>query len=358
MTRIAIEKWEAEHRKHVNAFLSEIDMLYDEAIDELVRIGMGYDFNDLSGKPFSFTMDKVRANEAKSITDSFRHKLNAIITVGVSTEWAFANEKNDTWVKQLFSNPRNGYMQHNLNALDAFLNRKIYGHKLSARVWNYAKQFEQFMEMALSVNLAEGRSAASISRDVRSQLKYPDKLFRRVRDKYGNLQLSKNARAFHPGQGVYRSSYQNAMRMARTEINMAYRQSDHQRWQQLDFIVGVEVKVSKSHEAWLAKEWRPRFKKGVIPPQEICDALAGKYPKDFKFIGWHPNCKCYAVPILANEGTGKDWWEEPENEVGTTPPIFDQWMRDNKDRIDSALERGKAPYWVTENAKYALKDKK
>ena len=333
-------------------------MLYDEAIDELVRIGIGYNFNDLSGKPFKFTMDRVRESEAKSVIDTFRNKLNAIITVGVTTEWAFANEKNDSWLKKLLTNPSDVHMQHNLNALDAFLNRKIYGHKLSSRVWNYTKQFEEFMEMSLSVNLTEGRSAASISRDVRSQLKCPDKLFRRVRDKYGNLQLSKNARAFHPGQGVYRSSYQNAMRMARTEINGAYRQSDYERWQQLDFIVGIEVKVSKSHEAWLAKEYYPRFKKGVVPPKEICDALAGRYPKDFKFIGWHPNCKCYAVPILANEGTGKDWWEAPDNAIDTTPPIFDRWMQDNKERIDRALERGKAPYWVVENEKYTLKEEK
>ena len=71
------------------------------------------------------------------------------------------------------------------------------------------------------------------------------------------------AQAYHPGQGVYRSSYQNAMRMARTEINSAYREADSIRWQQLDFIVGYEVKTSKSHVQWLAKFWYPRFKKGV-----------------------------------------------------------------------------------------------
>lgn len=358
MPRLAIEKWEAEHRRHIASFLAEIDQLYDETIDELVRLGVAYDYDPTTGKLFAFSDDKIKQREANGIIDGFRTKLNTIITVGISTEWAFANAKNDAWVKALFSNPKEGYMLHNLKALDAYQNRKVYGHKLSDRVWHYTKQFEEFIELSLSVNISEGRSAASISRDVRSQLKYPDKLFRRVRDRFGNLVLSRNARSFHPGQGVYRSSYQNAMRMARTEINGAYRQSDHERWQQLDFVVGVDIRVSKSHQAWLAKEWFPRFKHRPVMPMEICDAMAGRYPKDFKFIGWHPNCKCHAVPIIANEDNDKDFWETPDNEVTKTPDLFDKWMADNKERIEDAIKRGKAPYWVTENPQYTKKVEK
>jgi len=28
---------------------------------------------------------------------------------------------------------------------------------------------------------------------------------------------------------------------------------------------------------------------------------AGKYPKDFEFLAWHPNCMCNAIPILQSE---------------------------------------------------------
>ena len=31
---------------------------------------------------------------------------------------------------------------------------------------------------------------------------------------------------------------------------------------------------------------------------DICDELKGDYPKDFKFTGWHPHCRCYATPLL------------------------------------------------------------
>lgn len=242
-------------------------------------------------------------------------------------------------------------MLHNLDALEAFQQRMTYGHTLSERVWSIAKQFERHVELSLSVGISEGRSAANISRDARMYLNEPDKLFRRVRDAFGNLTLSKAAQAYHPGQGVYRSSYQNAMRMARTEINSAYREADSIRWQQLDFIVGYEVKTSKSHAAWLAKAWYPRFKKGRAP-LEICDAMEGKYPKSFKFIGWHPNCRCYAVPIIANEDTGKDWWEDAENEVADVPPRFKEWLIQNADRIEKANNRGTLPYWITENKQY------
>lgn len=122
----------------------------------------------------------------------------------------------------------------NLDALAAFQGRKVDGMDLSQRIWKYVGQYREQLESALDVGLGEGRSADELSRDVRQNLLDPNRLFRRVRDKRGNLVLSKAARAFHPGRGVYRSSYKNAMRLTRSEINMAYRESDWQRWQSLD----------------------------------------------------------------------------------------------------------------------------
>ena len=344
-------QWAQQHRAHVEEYLRQIDALYDAASEELVRLGIGYNYQPETGRLFTFSSNKSRRRQADASLSSFRDKLSTIITAGIATEWAFANDKNDSWVKQLSDNPKKEWMLHNLDALEAFQQRMTYGHTLSERVWSIAKQFERHVELSLSVGISEGRSAANISRDARMYLNEPDKLFRRVRDAFGNLTLSKAAQAYHPGQGVYRSSYQNAMRMARTEINSAYREADSIRWQQLDFIVGYEVKTSKSHAAWLAKAWYPRFKKGRAP-LEICDAMEGKYPKSFKFIGWHPNCRCYAVPIIANEDTGKDWWEDAENEVADVPPRFKEWLIQNADRIEKANNRGTLPYWITENKQY------
>ena len=107
-----------------------------------------------------------------------------------------------------------------------------------------------------------------MARDLKQYLKHPDKLFRRVRDERGILHFSKNAAAFHPGQGVYRSSYQNARRLAVTETNMAYRTADHERWQNLDFVVGIEIHLSSNHTC-KGRDGKPyRF-------EDICDQLQG-----------------------------------------------------------------------------------
>ena len=90
---------------------------------------------------------------------------------------------------------------------------------------------------------------------------------------------SKAAAAFHPGQGVYRSSYKNAMRLTRSEINMAYRESERLRWANLDFVVGFEIRLSNNHTTTDPKTGKK------VPFVDICDTLAGRYPKSFVFKG-------------------------------------------------------------------------
>ncbi|MDR0559496.1 MAG: hypothetical protein LBG92_04960, partial [Prevotellaceae bacterium] len=162
-------------------------------------------------------------------------------------------------------------------------------------------------------------------------LREPDKLFRRVRDQHGQLRLSQAAKAYHPGQGVCRSVYKNARRMAATETNIAYRTADFLRWQQLDFVVGIEVRLSGNH-----------------PVSDICDNLKGKYPKDFKFTGWHPLCRCYAIPVLK---TSEDSSTEPDdaNTVTEPPEGFQNWLAQNRDRIERAKS---LPYFLRDNSQY------
>ena len=188
-----------------------------------------------------------------------------------------------------------------------------------------------------------------IIRDVRRYLRNPDKLFRRVRDKHGNLRLSKAAKAYHPGRGVYRSSYRNALRLTATENNMAYRTADHLRWQQQPFVVGIEIKLSNNHTC-----------KGVIGRfVDICDDLAGVYPKDFKFVGWHPHCRCYCVPKQASKEEFMEYQQRLLNgedvsnyhfkgEVKDLPRNFKDWYTDNTDRIARAKSQ---PYFLRDNQK-------
>lgn len=164
--------------------------------------------------------------------------------------------------------------------------------------------------------------------------------------------MSKRASQFHPGQGVYRSSYKNARRLAVTETNMAYHSADHERWQQLDFVVGIEVRLSGNHTCLGRDGKRHEFR-------DICDDLQGRYPKDFKFTGWHPQCRCQAISILKTEEElmeenraimrGEDPPKESVNTVKDVPEGFKQWIKDNRDRIERAEKKGTLPYFLRDN---------
>ncbi len=239
-----------------------------------------------------------------------------------------------------FGDRARAWTQPHLDALEAFNKRKERGMNLSDRVWRLTNQFKSEMELALELGLGEGKSAAALSRDVRQYLNEPHRLFRRVRDEKGQLRLSKAAAAYHPGQGVYRSSYKNALRLTATENNMAYRTADHERWNDLDFVIGIEIKLSGNH-----------------PIEDICDEMCGVYPKTFKFVGWHPFCRCYAVPKLADEDefiTRQqaliDGNDTPQGgytgEVTEMPQCFTDWVQENAERIETAKSK---PYFVSDN---------
>ncbi|WP_423128238.1 hypothetical protein [Gaoshiqia sp. Z1-71] len=335
-------------------YVKKIEQLYLLAAREAANIAMINNPESDPDKPFSFSDYPQTKSRIDKIFNVFAVNLAAIIHNGTKTEWLAATNKNDALVDRLlkttdFKKEQVKHLyQRNLEALEAFQKRKIKGLSLSDRVWKYTRQFKGEIEMSIDIALADGRSAAELSRDIRGYLKEPEKLFRRVRNLRGNLVLSKNAMQYNPGGGVYRSSYKNAMRLARTEINMAYRESDFERWQQLDFVVGVEVRRSNH-----------------VFDCIVCESLKGKYPKDFKFIGWHPQCRCFAISILSTTDefikieTQKMRGEEPGamqsvNEVKNVPSNFTKWISDNQERIERAKSK---PYFIIDNSKYLINNK-
>lgn len=119
------------------------------------------------------------------------------------------------------------------------------------------------------------------------------------------------------------------------------RTADYERWQQLDFVVGIKVELINNHTC--------RGVKGEFV--DICDELAGEYPKDFKFVGWHPHCRCHAVPILKTPEEMKADNErimrgEEPSEVKEMPKNFNEWMKNNEERIKSAKSM---PYFIKDN---------
>jgi hypothetical protein len=247
-------------------------------------------------------------NQLKRLADQFAVDLKALIMEFISAAYEAAEVKNDRllmkYIKaagiaiagkmllkifgRLSGDPDSVTLDNivtltrNREAYNQFIKNNL---KLSPRVWKISRQNLKQIELYTSMGLAEGRSAAAISKDLRKFLRNPDARFRRVRDpETAKLQLSVPAKAYHPGQGVYRSSFKNAFRLARTETNMAYRRADQARWKSLDFVLGYEVKLSGSHEIY-----------------DICDEMQGQYPKNFTFVGWHSQCYCISVPVMASQ---------------------------------------------------------
>ena len=351
--------YEQQHLRNILRLEKRIGKLFDEAAARVALLSESVD--DFSPEEvFAFDKYPYLRNRAKKLMLELHGALSTTVADGVRTEWDLANAKNDLLVrsvlgsaaKHLSPERRARYFSTNAGACTAFLARRERGMNLSERVWNLTEQFKEELEMGLDLGLRDGVSAVEMSRTLRAYLRNPDALFRRVRDEHGVLHLSERAKAYHPGRGVYRSAYKNARRLAGTEVNIAYRTADHLRMQELDFVVGVEINLSENHTC-LGVDGKPhRF-------HDICDDLKGKYPKTFKFTGWHPHCRCFVTPILKTEEefdadtgrilNGEEPTEGSENEVNELPDEFKSWLQENKGRIDAATARGSLPYFIKDN---------
>lgn len=327
--------YDEQHRKHLMAYLQQVERLFYQLVGTAVFIALKTDYKELIASTlFAFAATKKGKAFEKELAN-FSNQLDQIIKDGITKEWAFANLKQDHLLREGLTKYKN------LEALEVFKVRKIKDFTVSDRVWDIAKKAQTEIELALSVSLEEGKSAVQLSREIRNLLNNPTALFRRVRDQYGNLVVSKNAQNYHPGQGVYRSAYKNALRLTSNEINVAYKSADWLRIQQNPDIVGFEVRLSPQHKVY-----------------DMCDELKGKYPKTFHFHGWHVGCKCHIITLLkTDEEIIKELKtdetlppESSSNYVAEVPNNYKQWVADNKDRFKNWKTK---PYFIEENSKVA-----
>ena len=349
-----MDEWDKKHTEDTEGLEKDIRQKFLDAILKaaaLVTLIRAF----RKEKPFSFEDYPATTERLQSLLKDLSSQIESAIAATIVTEWDLANARNDALSDRVFGKrkddlsaaARSLYYARNEEARLAFQKRRIDGLGLSERVWNLTQQFRQEIELGLDIALRDGLSASQTARRLRQYLNEPERLFRRVRDEHGVLRLSQAAKAYHPGQGVYRSSYRNARRLAATETNIAYRTADYLRWQQLDFVVGIEIRLSNNHTC------------NGKPFHDICDELKGRYPKDFKFTGWHPLCRCYAISILKTDEemaedtqkilNGEKPGTESRNAVKDVPDKFKKWISDNEDRI----ARSKSlPYFMRDNEKY------
>lgn len=338
------DKYENKHLQNIARAMRIIKALYYGAIDDITLTSSTI---TLKGNTFSLNQYPSLQNKVEQVLSRMQASIYTAVVNSIAQSWGLSNEKNNILVdRRLVSRrptakARTILYDPNKNALDAFIQRKEKGRNLSKRVWNTLEPFKAQLEQGLGIGISEGKAAKEMAKDLKQYLNQPDKLFRKVRDSKGVLQLSKAAKEYRPGQGVYRSSYKNALRLTVSETNIAYRTADHERWKAMPFVKGVRVKLSNAH---------PKF--------DLCDSMAGLYPKDYKFTGWHPFCICFAVPELVSDeeySKMEDYTlgltDKPPSikEVRDIPASAKEWIGKNKERVQGWKNK---PYWVKDNKEF------
>lgn len=358
--------------KRTEAYAEKVRLLFAQTVNDILAINKTMPKLD-DGVMFSFDGESLKKQkEVEALLRRLHSSVTMAIREGVNLEWAQANAEADKLIKSVFgqqvldSPEFTAWTQRNTAARDAFLARSEKGLNLSDRVWKSVRQLRDEMEVAMTVSMGEGKSASAMSREVRQYLNDPDLMFRRFRykkgeDKDGNPVYGRKWKkrvkdeatgkykwidydrdSYKTGAGVYKSSAKNAMRLTRTETNIAYRRADHERWQQMDFVLGQRVQLSKNH-----------------PKPDICDKLQGDYPKEFVFDGWHPQCFCFVTPILVdaeemakvNEAFLKGEKYIPKGQrVTEYPDNFKDWVKEHAADIADARDRGTEPYFIRNNA--------
>lgn len=362
-----------------------------EAYAEKVRRLFAYTVNQIcemnkrmpdidNGIMYSFDGDSKKVQqEVETLLRQLHAVTTAAIKQGIELEWEQANEECDKLVQSCFGrevlkDPMfDAYTTHNERAMNAFIARSERGLNLSDRVWKSVRQLRDEMEVAITVSVGEGASAQQMSRRVRQYLDDPDLMFRRFRYKIGEEDVKDDngkvidkkpvygrkwkkrikkedgsygwidydRDSYRTGAGVYKSSAKNAMRVARTETNIAYRRSDNERWQQMDFVLGQRIQLSKKH-----------------PKADICDDLQGDYPVEFVFEGWHPQCFCFVTPILMDAAEMRkarqarlrgETYTPRGKRVTDYPQAFKDWVSENADKIALSHDVGQDPYFVRHN---------
>lgn len=318
-----------ELSKRLAGYMMRVRNIYDGLNEKAAMLVESVGYEGLA--EFSFNDYPEIEREVKLLLSQFVGELQTLIYSGTSSEWRSSNTFQDAvadkalkyYRAQVHGDKFKHYYRDNNDQLKSFLQRKENGLNLSSKLWNQSKNYKESLEATISTAIEKGMSAVTLSKRLSKYLNDWPSLQADYQEKYGK------ATNIHDCE--YRS-----LRLARNEISMAYRSAEQARWQQFDFILGYKIKLSDSH---------PRY--------DICDDLAGDYPKDFKFRGWHPNCLCYTVPIVMSED--EYWSENRENSpnmVTAPPENFGKWVSENSERIDEARSRGTLPYWVMDNREF------
>lgn len=177
------------------------------------------------------------------------------------------NAAKETFVQSAWS-------RMNKQAVDAVMAWKPGGIAFSDRVWDITWATQKKMMSIIQTGVMEGKSAATLSRELRQYLAMPETLRGKV------------LKDFHPGAGVYKSAYKNAMRLASTELNRAFNEGVFRYAMKKTWITGFIVRAGSAE-----------------PCEEQCLPIRDKfYSKDeAPLLPLHGWCRCFLEPVIEGD---------------------------------------------------------
>lgn len=302
---------------------------------------------------YSIFTDKIVIKKLNKYLKANRKQFEITLLNSIQNEWDYANEKLWKGLRSKYAKTLDQVStfeklkeiaektsRNNVNSARKFYNEAKGGLTISNRVWLLYEQIPKEIDVIIQNAIKEGVSSDDLARSIQKDLKEPNRLYRKVKNKKtGKLEWSKAAQDYHPGQGVYRSSFKNANRLVRTEINRAYRYSQWLSIQDNPLVSGYRIVLSNNTENQCS----------------VCKQLAGDYPKWFLWTGWHPNCNCRMVPILITEAERKELYrltfmgkqaEFKPKLIDTLPVQMNDYLIEHKERV---LMASSLPYWLQDN---------
>lgn len=372
MSKKLTSKQQKEQLNNLFAVYSKrLDRLYSDYVKKLTSLGYGEDVleDDALFNFDNFPQLKARLNDI--FNDYYQNSLLCYKS-GITDGVALAYNHDEMVIGGYSVLTDKAIRVARDTAAVTFISNRLKtknGLNLAQIVWNYCQQTKSEFEMAMSNTIAdgikEGSSAEEIGKSIRKYLNDPDMMYRR----YHTIKVQKNGKkkdvvtwrrrriidgkvrfVEEPlekvGMGVYRSARKNALRVARTEINAAYHKARNERWQNEPFVIGQYIHVSPQHNI-----------------DDICNDLEGRYPKDYVWISWHPQCICTLDPITIQGEEKKEFYkrlmagEDMSNYVGRfavkdVPDYYKQYIKDNSEAIVKAGMRGKLAWHLQDNTKY------
>jgi len=337
MSDISLE-YRNKFLRHQLAYDRKFRPIFNKIADDFARLA-----NDPNAKfTRSFQFNDVINKKIDILIENFQKDALDLTELEIEKVWRLSNDKTDLIVKDYLKTitkiktaQKAAYFVPNISALKAFISGKHGVETLSDSIWEYATQLRGELKIHLGLGLMNGDSASVISRRIRQYLKDPEALFRRVRDSKGRLVASKAMIANAPGQGKYNSAYKNAMRVARTNTNQVYLLADHERWLKLPMVIGKKISLSAQHKIY-----------------DICDEVQGIYPKDFFWVGWHPQCLCTQVPVLMPKKDFNEYLKGDmplkTKQITTYADNFQRYVKKNYEKYANYKQ---LPFWIADNMK-------